>query len=105
MKLDKNNLERLSRIIFFHLNKLRILNLDDNNISKIEPDTFDDMKELEILLLSHNKLEEVELIDCFRNSSKIKAIGLCGNSFKTNVKGYLSGRKQLFKLFNFCLFF
>lgn len=91
IKLDKNKLEKLNRKMFSSLVKLRILNLNDNNISSIESDTFNDLKEIKTLLLSDNKLNEHKLNDCFREISKIKAIGLCGNSFRADVKGYLSG--------------
>lgn len=82
LKLNLNQLKRLSKSCFRYLDKLIELNLDRNNLDELESALFSSLLSLKSLSVAHNQLTDLAAHQ-FANLTQLSYLNLVGNSFKT----------------------
>ncbi|CAF4205393.1 unnamed protein product [Rotaria socialis] len=94
LRLEKNRIMEIPPKVFFHLKKLRRLDLSNNIVSTIYPDSFTGLKSLNSLLLNANKIVCVR-VDTFRGLEKLSLLSLYDNQLKTLANGTFSSLKNI----------
>jgi Leucine-rich repeat (LRR) protein len=61
LKLEKNNLKKISENLFQNLKEIKEIYLQDNKIQKLSGEIFKNNEKLEILDLSHNELKFIDV--------------------------------------------
>lgn len=78
LRLNNNNLSRISRSCFRHLTKLSDLNLDYNKLVALESTLFSNSIQLKRLSMAYNELTDLEAHQ-FSNLTKLTHLNLVGN--------------------------
>ncbi|CAF1126727.1 unnamed protein product [Rotaria sordida] len=118
LRLEKNRIMEIPPKIFFHLKKLRRLDISNNLISTIYPDSFAGLKSLNSLILYRNNLKmlpseafselnSLQLLllnanklvcvrgDTFRGLEKLSLLSLYDNKLKTLVNNTFTPLKSI----------
>lgn len=80
--LARNNIKRVKRDVFHHLEKLNFLALNGNVISSLDEELFSNLKSLQYLDLSFNVLSELPA-RLFSSQDRLETLLLQGNKLRT----------------------
>ncbi|XP_052661114.1 leucine-rich repeat-containing protein 15-like isoform X1 [Harpia harpyja] len=97
LRIEKNNLSRISPGAFQHLPDLRYLSLASNKLQELPVQVFEPLGKLESLLLSSNQILQVEPSH-FAHLSNLKELQLHGNNLQELKEGVFDQLTSLTKL-------
>ncbi|XP_062459206.1 uncharacterized protein LOC134155747 [Pezoporus occidentalis] len=97
LRIEKNNLSRISPRAFQHLPDLRYLSLSSNKLQELPVQVFEPLGKLESLLLSSNQILQVEPSH-FSHLSNLKELQLHGNNLQELKEGVFDHLTSLTKL-------